>query len=275
MEEQTKETEIRLQDLWLVFKRCWWLMLIVLVAVSILAYTVLTLTHEDEYTANVSIYVMNTPDKSEGGANGNFSTTQISMAMYLIKDCLELGKSYDQILQPVMISQNLEGVVDIEELEKMYTITKADDAHVLYLTVILLFNLLTNFRSEKGNIFVAQSRSFTLLLKGKLTCFCNSAKLVYSVNLFSFQGPLSFLRLIKLRKTASRGLTVVVRKILARFVHSLNHHIERNLSRARKEVCKAYCIDCSHRCHSVTLDAGNLNKTANRVAGKTEMMLEG
>lgn len=135
MEEQTKETEIRLQDLWLVFKRCWWLMLIVLVAVSILAYTFLSLTHEDEYTANVSIYVMNTPDKSEGGANGNFSTTQISMAMYLIKDCLELGKSYDQILQPVMISQNLEGVVDIEELEKMYTITKANDAHVLYLTV--------------------------------------------------------------------------------------------------------------------------------------------
>ncbi len=135
MEEQTKEIEIRLQDLWLIFKRCWWLMLIVLVAVSILAYTALSLTHEDRYTANVSIYVMNTPDKSDGNYNGNFSTTHISMAMYLIKDCLELGKSHDQILQPVMVSQNLEGVVDLEELEKMYTIKKAEDAHVLYLSV--------------------------------------------------------------------------------------------------------------------------------------------
>ncbi|MBQ8213010.1 MAG: hypothetical protein IJZ80_03290 [Clostridia bacterium] len=135
MEEQTKETEIRLQDLWTIFKRCWWLMLIVLVAVSVLAYTFLSLTHEDEYTANVSIYVMNTPDKSDGNTNNSFSTTHISMAMYLIKDCLELGKSYDQILQPVMASQNLEGVIAIEDLEKMYTIKKADDAHVLYLSV--------------------------------------------------------------------------------------------------------------------------------------------
>ena len=135
MEEQTKETEIRLLDLWTILKRCWWLMLIVLVVVSVLAYTFLSLTHEDEYTANVSIYVMNTPDKSNGNTNSDFSTTHISMAMYLIKDCLELGKSHDQILYPVMVSQNLEDVVDIEDLEKMYKIQKADDAHVLYLSV--------------------------------------------------------------------------------------------------------------------------------------------
>lgn len=135
MEEQTRETEIRLLDLWSVFKRCWWIMLIAFVVVSILFYIVSTLTHQDEYTANVSIYVMNTPDKADGGTNNNFTTTHISMAMYLIEDCLELGKSHDQILYPVMVSQNLEGVVDIKELEKMYTIKKAEDAHVLYLSV--------------------------------------------------------------------------------------------------------------------------------------------
>lgn len=134
MEEQNKETEIRLQDIWTIFKRCWWQMLIVLIAVAVLVYIGLSITHQDEYTANVSIYVMNTPDKGEG-TNNNFTTTQISMAMYLIKDCLELGKSHDQILQPVMVSQNLEGLIEIEDLEKMYSIKKAEDAHVLYLSV--------------------------------------------------------------------------------------------------------------------------------------------
>ena len=58
MEEQNKETEIRLQDIWMIFKRCWWQMLIILVVVSVLVYIGLSVTHEDEYTANVSIYVM-------------------------------------------------------------------------------------------------------------------------------------------------------------------------------------------------------------------------
>lgn len=134
MEEQNKETEIRLQDIWMIFKRCWWQMLIILVVVSVLVYIGLSVTHQDEYTANVSIYVMNTPNKGENN-NNDFSTTQISMAMYLIKDCLALGKSHDQILQPVMVSQNLEGLIEIEDLEKMYSIKKAEDAHVLYLSV--------------------------------------------------------------------------------------------------------------------------------------------
>ena len=120
MEEKNRETEIRLQDLWTVLKRCWWLMVIVLLAVSIATYAFLSITHEDKYTANVSIYVMNTPDKSSSGTN--FNTTQISMAMYLIKDCLALAKSYDQILAPVMVSQQLEGVMDIEDLANMYSI---------------------------------------------------------------------------------------------------------------------------------------------------------
>ena len=35
MEEEIKQTEIRLLDLWSIFKKCWWLMLAVLVVVSI------------------------------------------------------------------------------------------------------------------------------------------------------------------------------------------------------------------------------------------------
>lgn len=134
MEEQNRDIEIRLQDLWMIFKRCWWQMLLVLIAISVLVYIGLSMTHQDEYTANVSIYVMNTNSTDPNG-NQNFGTSQISMAMYLIKDCLALGKSHDQILQPVMVSQNLEGLIEIEDLEKMYKIKKADDAHVLYLSV--------------------------------------------------------------------------------------------------------------------------------------------
>ncbi len=132
-EQQSKETEIRLQDLWALLKHCWWQLVIVLVVVSMLLYIGLSVVHQDEYTATVSIYVMNTPNKGDSGSD--FGTAQISMAMYLIKDCLELGKSHDQILRPVMISQNLEGLIEIEDLERMYSISKATDAHVLYLSV--------------------------------------------------------------------------------------------------------------------------------------------
>ena len=79
--------------------------------------------------------------------------------------------------------------------------------------------------------------------------------------------------LIKLGKTALAGLTVVVGKIDSRLIHGLNDHVKGDLSASVKEVCKGECVYGAHCRNGVSLDAGNLNETANGVAGKPEMML--
>ncbi len=135
MEEQNRETEIRLLDLWTIFKRCWWQMLIVLVVVAVAVYIGLSATHQDAYTAKLSIYVMTTPTDSESPTNSSLGTTAITIAQNLINDCLELSKSPEQILRPVMVSQNLEDLIEIEDLQRMYSVQRAENARVLYLSV--------------------------------------------------------------------------------------------------------------------------------------------
>jgi capsular polysaccharide biosynthesis protein len=138
MEEQNKETEIRLQDLWTILKRCWWLVLIAMVIVTVVVYIGLTATHDDEYTATISIYVLSntsSPESDESTPGAGVDYDDIRLASYLINDCYVLLKSYDNVLAPVMVSQNLEGLISIEQLEKMIKIENKDDTRVLYLSV--------------------------------------------------------------------------------------------------------------------------------------------
>ena len=131
MEEKNRETEIRVQDLWAIFKRCWWLMLIVLVSVSILAYTFLTLTHEDEYTATVTIWAMRMPNTSNGATTGP-STQDVSIATYLINDYKLLIKS-DAIMEKVITAQNLSATTS--QLSKMVSVTNETNTRVMNLSI--------------------------------------------------------------------------------------------------------------------------------------------
>ena len=128
MEEQSKETEIRLQDMWTILKRCWWQMLIVAVLLAVVLYIGLTFTHEDQYTATSSIFVMATPTDGD-----QLDTQQISIAANLINDCQELIKSHDQILKPTIDS--LQSSLTADELKGMFTVRRAETARVLYLSV--------------------------------------------------------------------------------------------------------------------------------------------
>lgn len=133
MEEQNKETEIRLQDLWSVFKSCWWQCAIVLAVLAIALYAGLSMTHEDVYTAQVSIYVLNTPGTTEDGVTDSLSTSDISIANALIDDCKILIKSNDKVLQPAIDSGNYQ--FEAEKLQKMLKITTPEEGRVLYLSV--------------------------------------------------------------------------------------------------------------------------------------------
>lgn len=135
MEEQKKqETEIRLQDLWAILKHCWWQLLIVLVVVSMVLYIGLSATHEDEYTASLTIYVLALPGISgEGDVNNMNNTAALSWATNLINDCEILIKSHDKVLEPVKISQNMN--VELKDMERMVSIKRvSENARVLRLS---------------------------------------------------------------------------------------------------------------------------------------------
>ena len=136
MEEQRKELEVRLQDLWWIFKRCWWQMLIVFALVAAVVFSALTFTHEDVYTATASIYVLrNTNETMPNGNNVNLSTSDISIANQIIKDCDVLLRSRDNVLYPVLVAQNMDGVITVERLNSMIQIKNKEDTRVLYLSV--------------------------------------------------------------------------------------------------------------------------------------------
>ena len=67
----------------------------------------------------------------------------------------------------------------------------------------------------------------------------------------------------------------MVGEILSRFVHCLYNGVEGDHSRSREEVGEGEGIDGSHCRHRISLDAGDLHKSADGVAGKTEMVLKG
>ncbi|MBQ2734288.1 MAG: hypothetical protein IJF33_00495 [Clostridia bacterium] len=136
MEEQHKEFEIRLQDLWWIFKRCWWQMLIVFVLVAAVVFSALTLTHEDEFTATASIYVLrNTNETLPNGSQTNFSSIDISLANLIIKDCDVLLRSRDKVLYPVLVAQNMDDVITVERMNRMISINNQEDTRVIYLSV--------------------------------------------------------------------------------------------------------------------------------------------
>lgn len=133
MEENNSTSEIKLSDFWNTLKRCWWVLLATLIVVFLVLYLVASVTHEDQYSAKTSIYILR--DNGEGSGSSNFSSADITIANYILKDCEVLFRSRDHVLRPVIESQNLSGVLNAEQLDKMISITNEENTRVLYLTV--------------------------------------------------------------------------------------------------------------------------------------------
>ena len=134
MEEEIKQTEIRLTDLWVIFKKCWWLMGIALVLVTVLVFTLMNATHEDEYTAQVGIWAIKTD-----GSNSNSSTSNgyydMVIATNLVNDYKLLATS-DEVLSRVIVANNW--AISVNDFRKMISVTHETNTRVLYLSVTTL-----------------------------------------------------------------------------------------------------------------------------------------
>lgn len=133
MEEEIKQTEIKLSDLWTIFKKCWWLMGIVLVVVTVAVFVLLNATHEDEYTAEVGIWAI----KSDGNSSSNQSNSYYDMviATNLVNDYKLLATS-DEVLNRVIAANNW--AISVSDFRKMITVSHETNTRVLYLSVTTL-----------------------------------------------------------------------------------------------------------------------------------------
>ena len=74
-------------------------------------------------------------------------------------------------------------------------------------------------------------------------------------------------------QTAFGSFAVAAFYILAGFVHGFDYRIKGNFSGVGKEVRKGNCVYGTHCRNGISLDAGDLNKTVDRIAGESEHML--
>lgn len=83
MEEvKEQEVDIGLKDVWAVFVRCWWIMLLVAAVVCAGVFCVLKATHVDQYTASATVYIIRT--------TGTIEASQVSISNALIADYIEI-----------------------------------------------------------------------------------------------------------------------------------------------------------------------------------------
>ncbi len=132
MEENKElELEIKFSDLFAIFKQCWWLMVLVGAITCVAVFLGLTLTHEDEFTAETTIYVLKETDES----SSSVSTSDISIANYLINDFMQMLYSKDNVLEPVLKRNNPTGLLNTDDLARMIKVSQINDTRLLILTV--------------------------------------------------------------------------------------------------------------------------------------------
>ena len=130
-EEKSGQIELRFNDLLAVLGHCWWIAGIVAVAVAVGLFLFLKATHEPEYTAEASIYVMRSTQNLEG-SSGSTSTADVSIATYLAKDCPDLVKSH-AVLDQVIYREGL--LMSYEQLAKRISVENKENTRLVYLTV--------------------------------------------------------------------------------------------------------------------------------------------
>lgn len=134
MEEENKTIEIRLQDFWEIFKRCWWVMLAAVIVVGIGTYTYLHVTHVDQYRSTASIFVLRDAGENQTGTSAGVSTAAVSIANYLVNDVVEvICNSNDKILERTIADTGKK--LTVSQLHRMISVGTTEETHVVYVAV--------------------------------------------------------------------------------------------------------------------------------------------
>lgn len=88
--------ELRLSDLWKVLKRCWWMLLAVLIAVTGAFYLFMDRNHVDQYKATATLYVLRTNSKTQ------VNYQDAAFATAIIDDCVKMICSEENVIIPAV-----------------------------------------------------------------------------------------------------------------------------------------------------------------------------
>jgi len=143
-----KENEIRFGDLWMVFKRCWVLALVVAILAGAATFAVMKLTHKDEFTSTATIWALGSNASTSGGKT---STSDVSIGTYLINDYKELILTDNVLLEALdLVDSNM----SLSALRGNVKVTNNEDTRVMYVSVT------AGDRKEAMNIANAISEVF-------------------------------------------------------------------------------------------------------------------
>lgn len=134
MEKENNVIEVRLSDFWKVLKRCWWLLMAVVVLFSGAAYLIMDRTHVDQYESTAKIYVIRT--------DGRTQASDANLATAIIDDCEKLILSEDNVIIPAikMLAATEYSPAELKAritsiLQKVTVKNAGTDSHLIYITV--------------------------------------------------------------------------------------------------------------------------------------------
>lgn len=131
MESANNRSNVRvvtLRDLWSIFiRRLWIMVLVAAVAVAIL-FTVVQLTFIPVYSSTATLYILRQEDET----TSSDTSSDFSLALNVVNDCTYLLKSH-AVIDEVIDSLNLE--MSYEDLTDAISTSNPDDTRILEVTV--------------------------------------------------------------------------------------------------------------------------------------------
>lgn len=137
MEQKKRELELNIKDLGTVFLRCWWIMLLAGVIVAAGLYLILFVTHTDEYTATVPVYVMREAlIKNDDTGTNQLQGVDVSISNNIKADVLVMPYMHT-VLDPVLTNtMNQEAnEANFNRLKNAITTKSEEDEHIVYISV--------------------------------------------------------------------------------------------------------------------------------------------
>ncbi len=126
MEEQQRRRVLTLIDLWNVFYRHWWAIILAMIISVGGMFAIIQLTYTPHYSSTATLYILRKEDSTY-----LYSSSDFSMALDVVNDCTYLLKSH-VVLDEVIETLNLN--MSYEELYKTISTENPSDTRILEIT---------------------------------------------------------------------------------------------------------------------------------------------
>lgn len=128
MKESGTSKMITLADLWKLFLKRLWIVLLVSVLVTVAAYLINHFTYTPQYTSTATLYILR-QDDSVSKSNGD---ADFSLALKVVSDCDYLLKSRSVLIEVI---DELQIQYEYEQLSKMVSTNNPDNTRILEVKV--------------------------------------------------------------------------------------------------------------------------------------------